>query len=524
MITPPSSPILTPVSTDRKRRRKRLILECKAFLAKLDELFFQEARNTVNKSEKTENGKSRTPQAKKNRKEEGRVNQGFRAEAEGKSQEYRAPPISTVKCAELNNDNLSVSSLRLEETFQEEPLSQRRSPDGCEGRVSVEEIAVSRESDSPPLKSFSDNAITAIPATIPFSPDTSLSYTLPEILSESSENDSRFISSSASPIEYSNHSSCVLPVPCGEDLSDSQTDIPLPLIADYVHFDVDIHEEIEVAQSESQLNVSPTESTDNHTEVRDYNVFDVQVALNDSINRALEIRKMKLDENVDEVTVDDDNNDDDGDNNKNFWEKPADGIALPHFLDHNVEFIEENWEDSFWEDVDSTKPSLPVVPQQEDEISQVICEAVDLLWSFRRCGMSWDEAKPTDKYLQNDSFKLFIYDLCREVLTDLFFEEDNTIPSYQKRPCPLTKRDPPNQLTLVRPIVVDKVLNLLNTQKRIENCASKSGRLDNVDTLLSMELVEEEADWTNYDNDECEVKMQVADQLFELLLKDSIRL
>lgn len=477
---------------------------------------------------------NRTPQGKKNRKEEGRVNQGFRVEAEGKSQEYQAPPISVVRCEDVNRDNLSASSLRLEETFQEEPLSQRRSPDGCEGKTSVEEIAVSRESDSPPLKSFNEcvsyspsktTTTQALPKAVnspavPLSPDTSLSYTLPGLPAESID-EQRFTANFASPIEYSNSTIVNRSSYASDNLSDvsSQTDVPLPFIADYVHFDV-----VDSPDENDQTNATMEKVNESSKkDVKDYNVFDVQMALDQSINRAMEIRKMKLNDekSEDENIVKCDNTN-----------KPADGGNFAHFLDHNVEFIEENWEDSFWEDdeeeevIEKSKktPRLPIVPQGEEDISKIVCEAVDILWSFRRCGMDFDEAVASDKYLLDDSFRLFIFDLCREILTDLYFEEDNALPCYQRRPCSLSKRNPPTQLTLVRPIVVEKVLNLLNTQKCIEESALKNRRLDNVDALLSTELVEEESDWINYDKDECQVKLQVADQLFELLLKDSIRL
>lgn len=45
---------------------------------------------------------------------------------------------------------------------------------------------------------------------------------------------------------------------------------------------------------------------------------------------------------------------------------------------------------------------------------------------------------------------------------------------------------------------------------------------DRVDHILVQELHEEEAQWVNYDEDELCVKMQLADGIFETLIRDTI--
>lgn len=49
----------------------------------------------------------------------------------------------------------------------------------------------------------------------------------------------------------------------------------------------------------------------------------------------------------------------------------------------------------------------------------------------------------------------------------------------------------------------------------------RSGRVDRVDELLQAELHQDDAEWSDYTNDELFVKMQLADVLFDMLLGET---
>ena len=57
--------------------------------------------------------------------------------------------------------------------------------------------------------------------------------------------------------------------------------------------------------------------------------------------------------------------------------------------------------------------------------------ALDIFWQARRCGESWDSLTPTSEYLDagdkleleassTTSFKEFMFDLLRDMLTDIY--------------------------------------------------------------------------------------------------------
>ncbi|KAM8744654.1 centrosome-associated protein 350 isoform 2-T2 [Acanthopagrus schlegelii] len=202
-------------------------------------------------------------------------------------------------------------------------------------------------------------------------------------------------------------------------------------------------------------------------------------------------------------------------------------------------------------------PKLPeqpamVVPHSATEVEKMVHAATQEIWE--RCGLGKEGAlslsqlptpKPTQEYLGKEgssqdqealsirSYRQAVYDLTWEMLQEIYTEEPNTdqpqwVKPHRVKSSFFHRVKTPGDITKIQEFIAAEVLKLYGltkdqSQKTDWQKMLKFGRKkrDRVDHILVQELHEEEAQWVNYDVDELFVKMQLADSIFEALLKDT---
>ncbi|XP_072294311.1 centrosome-associated protein 350 [Eucyclogobius newberryi] len=202
-------------------------------------------------------------------------------------------------------------------------------------------------------------------------------------------------------------------------------------------------------------------------------------------------------------------------------------------------------------------PKLPeepamVVPHSAPEIEKMAHAATLEIW--KTCGLDRDKAKaltqlqkpnPSKEYFGEEpcseeqeavclrSYKKAVFDLTWEILQDVFAEDPNAdqpqwVKSQRVRSSSFHKVRTAGDISRIQKFVTTEVLKLYGLAK--DQCQQtdwpkmlKFGRKkrDRVDYILVQELHEEESQWVNYDEDELFVKMQLADGIFDALLKDT---
>ncbi|XP_077135005.1 centrosome-associated protein 350 isoform X2 [Ranitomeya variabilis] len=180
------------------------------------------------------------------------------------------------------------------------------------------------------------------------------------------------------------------------------------------------------------------------------------------------------------------------------------------------------------------------VPHTVPEVEQLVEVAADNLWEWKQVNGNLQGIRKT--FTCNKEDESPAYSAYKEMLFDLtlyIFEEicspdpRGSQPSWKKplRVTPSYSRRVKDHSNMkeVKSFLTSEVLNLLSLRKE-QNYKTdwqrmmKFGRKkrDRVDHILVQELHEEEAQWVNYDEDELFVKMQLADGIFEALIRDTI--
>ncbi|KAJ3599805.1 hypothetical protein NHX12_033759 [Muraenolepis orangiensis] len=202
-------------------------------------------------------------------------------------------------------------------------------------------------------------------------------------------------------------------------------------------------------------------------------------------------------------------------------------------------------------------PKLPeqpamVVPHSATEVERLVHAATKEIWDT--CSLGKEDMstlagllipKPSLEYLGKEangqdqealcirSYRQGVYDLTWEILQEIFGEDPNVNQPLWLKPRRVNSSyshrvKMPGNITKVQDLISAKVLKLYGlrkdqSQKTDWQKMLKFGRKkrDRVDHILVQELHEEEAQWINYDDDELFVKMQLADGIFDMLLKDT---
>ncbi|XP_042585433.1 centrosome-associated protein 350 isoform X4 [Cyprinus carpio] len=208
------------------------------------------------------------------------------------------------------------------------------------------------------------------------------------------------------------------------------------------------------------------------------------------------------------------------------------------------------------------RPELPVqlkqpeepamiVPHTVQEVEKLVIAATQEIWKSCKLGhgrpslTGVPKPQPSNIFLEGDSkandleaqcqqsYKLAVFDLSWEVIQDIYAEDPKVDQPQWMKPRRLNSNyfhrlKCPNDITTVQEFVTTEVLKLCGLKKEQNQKTDwqkmiKFGRKkrDRVDHILVQELHEEESHWVNYDEDELFVKMQLADGIFDTLLKDT---
>ncbi|XP_030310793.1 centrosome-associated protein 350 isoform X2 [Calypte anna] len=185
------------------------------------------------------------------------------------------------------------------------------------------------------------------------------------------------------------------------------------------------------------------------------------------------------------------------------------------------------------------------VPQTAVEVENMVHAAVEELWKLKELGhelqsfslqtnlSSTLKVQDTDR-INTQVYKKVVLDLTREIFGEIFAEDPNLNQPIWMKPCRISSTyfrrvKDPNDVGEIKSFIAAEVLKLFSLKKEPNHKTDwqkmiKFGRKkrDRVDHILVQELHEEEAQWVNYDEDELCVKMQLADGIFETLIRDTI--
>ncbi|GFN76393.1 centrosome-associated protein 350 [Plakobranchus ocellatus] len=199
----------------------------------------------------------------------------------------------------------------------------------------------------------------------------------------------------------------------------------------------------------------------------------------------------------------------------------------------------------------------PVVPHSKDEITPIVSRAVDIFWTSRRYGESLEQVEPPADFLSDwdgdditegratdhlttesrRSWKHMLFDLTGEIIRDIYQDEDKPEPPVWQKAQHRSHKffkgsSPPTTLDSLRPLVQRAVSGLLDLDEGAGGRQGSTAALvnkwnirkkkDAVDAVLVSELAREEKGWVNYDEDELNLKMALADSLFDTLLSDTV--
>ncbi|NXM04831.1 CE350 protein, partial [Tyrannus savana] len=185
------------------------------------------------------------------------------------------------------------------------------------------------------------------------------------------------------------------------------------------------------------------------------------------------------------------------------------------------------------------------VPHTAVEVEGMVHAAAEELWKLKElghdlqsCSLHTDlsgalQEQDTDT-INKQVYKKVVFDLTREIFGEIFAEDPNLNQPIWMKPCRIASAyfrrvKDPNDLDEIKSFIAAEVLKLFSLRKEPNHKTDwqkmmKFGRKkrDRVDHILVQELHEEEAQWVNYDEDELCVKMQLADGIFEALIRDTV--
>ncbi|XP_045154253.1 centrosome-associated protein 350 isoform X2 [Echinops telfairi] len=190
--------------------------------------------------------------------------------------------------------------------------------------------------------------------------------------------------------------------------------------------------------------------------------------------------------------------------------------------------------------------TLLAVPHTTAEVEILVNDAAEELWKWKElghdlrgvsiparllgCVSKGQDIESTSKRV----YKQAVFDLTKEIFEEIFAEDPNLNQPVWMKPCRINSHyfrrvKNPNDLDEIKNFIATEVLKLFSLKKESNHKTDwqkmmKFGRKkrDRVDHILVQELHEEEAQWVNYDEDELCVKMQLADGIFETLIRDTI--
>nr|XP_020840007.1 centrosome-associated protein 350 [Phascolarctos cinereus] len=190
--------------------------------------------------------------------------------------------------------------------------------------------------------------------------------------------------------------------------------------------------------------------------------------------------------------------------------------------------------------------TLLAVPHTAEEVEALVHAAAEELWKWKEMGHDLQSISIPTKLLGSACrgqdvesaskrvYKQAVFDLTKEIFGEIFAEDPNLNQPIWMKPCRMNSSyfrrvKNPSDLDEIKKFIATEVLKLFSLKKEPNHKTDwqkmmKFGRKkrDRVDHILVQELHEEEAQWVNYDEDELCVKMQLADGIFETLIRDTI--
>ncbi|XP_036378745.1 centrosome-associated protein 350 isoform X2 [Megalops cyprinoides] len=198
-----------------------------------------------------------------------------------------------------------------------------------------------------------------------------------------------------------------------------------------------------------------------------------------------------------------------------------------------------------------TEEPVMVVPHTAPEVEKLVHAATQEIWKC--CNLSQglqtlsgvprplasddflgsDTQGQDQESISNRSYRKAVFDLTWEIIQEIFSEDPNIHqPQWMKprrmNPSCFRRVKSPADMSKIQAFITTEVLKLYGLKKDQNQKTDwqkmlKFGRKkrDRVDHILVQELHEEESQWVNYDEDELFVKMQLADGIFDALVKDT---
>ncbi|CAB3984042.1 centrosome-associated 350 isoform X1 [Paramuricea clavata] len=187
------------------------------------------------------------------------------------------------------------------------------------------------------------------------------------------------------------------------------------------------------------------------------------------------------------------------------------------------------------------------VPHSTQELTPMVNSTIDVLLEQRRLGRPLEDCLPRAQFLAGEaenelecastqSYRHLAFDLTKEVFIDTLSQNEPAArPPWAKakwkggqklsRHFKRWKSDEE-----IRAAVMERVTNVIGLGAPRATMATiprktpvRGNKKDNVDAILIEELRQEEPLWTDYEEDETNVKFQVADAILNMMLEDTAR-
>lgn len=188
-----------------------------------------------------------------------------------------------------------------------------------------------------------------------------------------------------------------------------------------------------------------------------------------------------------------------------------------------------------------SSPSRPpaVIPTNVDDLTAFTEKATSLIFNAKECGEDvvsleapseiWDVSKDSEA-LKKDRriYNAFLFDLCKETITDVYRKEyEQPGPSWAR---PSVKTTPviktPKNVNELTEYVNKEVSTLFGFKTKLqrENMVMRWSRKrrDRVDELLAREAQAEEDEWTKFHCDELAVKNELTVSILDSLVLDTV--
>ena len=189
----------------------------------------------------------------------------------------------------------------------------------------------------------------------------------------------------------------------------------------------------------------------------------------------------------------------------------------------------------------SPSPPPVVIPSNIDELTIITERATAVLYEAHKRGQDLSQIEPPSEICEfvNDSkgdesfkrdrriFTLFLFDLCKELVGELYRAEiDIPGPSWTK---PSVKSKPvlkiPRSLEELNEYVAKEAATLFGFKTKLqrENMVMRWSRKrrDRVDELLAKEAQAEEKEWTKFHHDELAVKNELTNAILDSLIDET---